>query len=102
MGCSGFKHGCDMQQTKIDAKINHVFKFFVKYQRINWLGFYMKLTHVKHIVLKTLQKNCTFQYIKYLINLVAMDKLVKNVCYVINYQIILHQLKTDLLFVKSQ
>jgi len=90
-----------MQQTKIDAKINHVLNFFVKYQRINWLGFYMKSTHVKHIVLKTLQKNCTFQYIKYLINLVAMDKLVKNVCYVINYQIILHQLKTDLLFVKS-
>ncbi len=37
---------CDMQQTNIGAKINHVFQFFVKYQRINWLRFYMKLTHV--------------------------------------------------------
>jgi hypothetical protein len=97
MGCSGFKHGCDMQQTKIGAKINHIFQFFVKYQRINWLGFYMKLTHVKHIVLKTLQ--IPIHQISYKPS--WMDKLVKNVCFVVNYEIILHQLKTDLLFVKS-
>jgi hypothetical protein len=60
----------------------------------------MKLTHVKHIILKHCNKiaNSNNQ-ISYKSSF--HGQISKNVCYVVNYQIILHRLKIDLLFVKS-